>query len=221
MTLLFAHPWFALPRASRAAIAMIPEFRRPSSVAWFPIAVFTLQSTLFFGLSTWLPSAYVERGWTETSAGLLASGLVVSSLVGSLAISPLIDTRRSTNRYLVIASIVAAVPCFGLVVLPAAAWAWTLLAGAASGSLLVLSLKLPLDLSDSADDVAGVTGWMLAIGYSTSGLIPLLLGALRDVSGGFDISFSALGILSVALLLISIWQVGRGLGSAVSGATSP
>jgi CP family cyanate transporter-like MFS transporter len=204
VTLILALPWFALSRGPRLAFGTIPRFRRPSPGAWFPIAVFTLQSTLFFGLSTWLPTAYVEHGWTETSAGLLGSALVLSSLAGSLAISPLTDRRGSTRRFLVIAAVVAAVGCFGLVVLPAAGWVWTVLAGASTGSLLVLSLKLPVDLSDRIDEVAGVSGTMLAVGYATSGLAPLLLGAMRDASGSFATSFASLGLLSLTLLVISL-----------------
>jgi MFS transporter, CP family, cyanate transporter len=207
ITLLLAAPWFALTREGRVTIAGVPRLGRPTSMIWFPIAIFTLQSALFFGLSTWLPSAYVEHGWTETSAGLLGSGLVLSSLFGSLAISPLADSRETTGRYLIVAALIAAVGCLGLVMLPDAPWVWTLLAGAATGALLVLSLKLPLDLFDNVDDVAAVSGLMLAIGYTLSGSAPLLLGVLREATGSFAMSFAALGLLSVAGLLVSIRRV--------------
>ena len=208
-TLLLALPWTAVPRGQLTTAAQRSSPRRPSALAWFPIAVFTLQSMLFFGLSTWIPTAYMELGWTETAAGLLGSELVLSSLFGSVAIAPLIDRREATGRYLIASAVIAAAGCFGLVVLPSAGWLWTALAGASTGALFVLSFKLPLDLSDDIGTVARSTGAMLAVGYSISGVTPLLLGALRDVNGSFATSFVSLGILSLVLLVISVWHQRR------------
>ena len=202
-TLLLALPWTAVPRGQRTSAPATPSPGRRSLV-WFPIAVFTLQSMLFFGLSTWIPTAYIELGWTETNAGLLGSELVVSSLIGSIAVAPLIDRREATRRYLVVSAVIAVVGCFGLVVLPNAPWLWTALAGASTGALFVLSFKLPLDLSDDIGAVARSSGAMLAVGYSLSGVTPLVLGTLRDASGSFASSFASLGVLSLALLVISV-----------------
>jgi CP family cyanate transporter-like MFS transporter len=205
-TFLFALPWFAVPRGQRTTATMTPSPRWSSTLAWFPIAVFTLQAMLFFGLSTWIPTAYIELGWTETDAGLLGSELVLSSLFGSVAVAPLIDRREATNRYLIVSAVTAAAGCFGLVMLPTAGWLWTALAGASTGALFVLSFKLPLDLSDDIRVVARLTGAMLAVGYSISGITPLLLGTLRDASGSFTTSFVSLGALSLVLLVLSVWH---------------
>jgi MFS transporter, CP family, cyanate transporter len=205
-TLLFAIPWAAVPGGPQTKTAVSSPPRSPSTLAWFPIAVFTLQSMLFFGLSTWIPTAYIELGWTETNAGLLGSDLVLSSLLGSVAIAPLIDRREATGRYLIVSAVIAAVGCFGLVVLPDVGWLWTALAGASTGALFVLAFKLPLDMSDDLAVVARSTGAMLAVGYSISGITPLLLGTLRDSSGSFNTSFVSLGALSLVLLAISVWH---------------
>lgn len=205
-TLLLALPWTAVPGGQRKSVPATPSPRGRSTLAWFPIAVFTLQSMLFFGLSTWIPTAYIELGWTETNAGLLASELVFSSLLGSIAVAPLIDRREATRRYLVVSAVIAAVGCFGLVVLPNAGWLWTALAGASTGALFVLSFKLPLDLSDDIGAVARLSGAMLAVGYSISGVTPLVLGTLRDASGSFASSFVSLGVLSLVLLAITVWH---------------
>jgi CP family cyanate transporter-like MFS transporter len=105
-----------------------------------------------------------------------------------------------------VAAVVASV---GLVVLPDTGWAWTTLAGASTGALLVLSLKLPLDLLENARDVASLSGFMLAFGYWTGGVAPLALGVLREMTGSFNASFAALGVLSLALLVIAVWLTPR------------
>jgi CP family cyanate transporter-like MFS transporter len=202
---LLAVPWLFVRRNTEPAETGAPTlYRGRRSAAALPIAIFSLQSALFFGCSTWLPSAYIEHGWTATDAGLLASGLLVSSLIGSAVIAPLTRSPESTARWLIVSALVAVVASFGLVMLPDAAWSWTALAGASTGALLVLSLKLPLDLYKSAGDVAALSGLMLAFGYWTGGAAPLVLGILRDVSGTFGASFAALGILSLGLVVISI-----------------
>jgi CP family cyanate transporter-like MFS transporter len=205
VTGLLAVPWLFVRRNSNTAATKAPR-RHPwwHAAAALPIAIFSLQSALFFGLSTWLPTAYIERGWDATSAGLLASGLLVSSLIGSAAIAPLTRSPESTMRWLIVSALAAVVASFGLVVLPDAAWTCAALAGASTGSLLVLSLKLPLDLYESAAEVASLSGLMLAFGYWTGGTAPFVLGILRDASGTFNTSFAALGVVSLALVVISV-----------------
>lgn len=205
VTGLLSVPWLFVRGHSDAAEVGAPRlYRWRHPTAALPIAIFSLQSALFFGLSTWLPSAYIEQGWTATTAGLLASALLVSSLIGSAAIAPLTRSPESTMRWLIVSALAAVVASFGLVVLPDAAWAWAALAGASTGALLVLSLKLPLDLYESAADVATLSGLTLAFGYWTGGAAPFVLGILRDASGTFNTSFAALGVVSLALVVISV-----------------
>jgi len=200
-------PWLTLPRdAPAVAPGIARALARPptSALAWLGITIFSLQTMLFFGLNTWLPSALIEQGWPDTGAGLLGSGLIASSLLGSILVSPLPDSRGWTDRYLVIAALAALVGSMGFVALPAAAWAWTILVGASTGALFVLSLRIPLELGN-ADGVATVSGLMLAVGYWTGGAAPVLLGGLRDLSGTFAAGFVVLGGLSVGLLVTCVW----------------
>lgn len=207
MGLILALPWVAIwgqagasPKTGARLLPRLPS----SGVAWLPIGIFALQTLLFFGLNTWLPTAYVERGWSETSAGLLGSGLIATSLLGSVAAARLRDAPGSTDRYLMAAASGAAVGCFGLVLFPVGAWAWTALAGAATGILFVLSLKLPLELGSDAHEVASLSALMLALGYWTGGIAPLVLGAIRDGTGAFTASFATLGALSLVLIVVSV-----------------
>ena len=64
-------------------------WRRPT--AWLLIVVFCGQSLLFFGLATWLPAAYVERGWAEAEAANLVAVLILFGLPASLGVGWLSD----------------------------------------------------------------------------------------------------------------------------------
>jgi cyanate permease len=48
-------------------------------------------------------------------------------------------------------------------------------------------MSLPLDVADGPIDVGAVTGMMLFIGYLGTAAVPTLLGALRDITGDFDL----------------------------------
>ncbi len=70
-------------------------FRRP--LAWRLVAAFFLMSSVFYGLNAWLPDAYVERGWSESSAGGLLAVLNTVTIPVGFAVAWAADhwwTRR-------------------------------------------------------------------------------------------------------------------------------
>jgi MFS transporter, CP family, cyanate transporter len=76
------------------------------------------------------------------------------------------------------------------------------LLGVASGPLFPLTMTLPLDAADRPAEVAALAGMMLGVGYTLSALSPLLLGALRDLTGGFDAVLAALVVASAILIAV-------------------
>lgn len=160
---------------------------------------------LFFGLYTWLPSTAVERGWSGTAAGLLGAGVIASSLAGSLLMTPLPGGHTVTDRALVVSAVAAVAGCFGFVLLPDAAWLSTLIGGASTGALFVLSLRLPAEIGGGLDEISSLSALMLAVGYWAGALAPVVLGSLRDMTGAFSAGFLTLGLLSVLLLAVSLW----------------
>ena len=59
--------------AARTSARCALPFRR--LLAWRLVAAFFFMSSVFYGLNAWLPDAYVERGWSEASAGGLLAVL--------------------------------------------------------------------------------------------------------------------------------------------------
>ena len=85
---------------------------------------------------------------------------------------------------------------------PDAGWVWALLLGAAIGPLFPLTMTLPLDAAERPAEVAALAGMMLGAGYTLSALSPLLLGAIRDLSGGFDPVLWTIVGLGTALVVV-------------------
>ena len=144
-------------------------------------------SSVFYGLNAWLPDAYVERGWSEGSAGEPARRAEHRHDPRAASPSPGRPTtggsagcgsagRRRCNSQRSSASC----SC------PEPAGSWAVLLGVAIGPLFPLTMTLPLDAAERPAEVAALAGMMLGVGYTLSALSPLLLGAIRDLSGGFD-----------------------------------
>ena len=156
-----------------------------SGVAWLLVTMFALLGVGFYGVNAWLPDAYVERGWSEASAGALLAVLNIASIPGSLLVSAAAERAGSRRRYFVGCAAVMVIALVGVVLVPGGGFAWAALYGFVNGGLFALVMTLPLDVADEPRQVAAVAGLMLGAGYCLTSVAPFLLGAVRDLSGSF------------------------------------
>ena len=161
-------------------------------LAWRLVAAFFFMSSVFYGLNAWLPDAYVERGWSESSAGGLLAVLNTVTIPCGFLVAWAADHWGARRDWLAGAASLQFVALLGILLWPAGGWGWVVLLGLAIGPLFPLTMTLPLDAADRPAEVAALAGMMLGVGYTLSALSPLLLGALRDVTGGFDAVLGAL-----------------------------
>ena len=93
----------------------------------------------------------------------------------------------------------------------------------AIGPLFPLTMTLPLDGAERPAEVAALAGMMLGVGYTLSALSPLLLGAVRDLSGGFDAVLWTIVGLAAALVVVdssfSPARLAAGRAEAAQGST--
>jgi CP family cyanate transporter-like MFS transporter len=180
--------WLLLTRAQpRHRPGGAPPFRLPwrSPLAWRLVAIFAFLSMTYYGVNAWLPDAFQERGWDESSAGALL-GVVNGCQIASALFVPWLSDRRGHRRlFLVGSAALMGAALLGVIVVPAAGWAWAALIGIGGGALFALTLTLPLDVARGPAEVGAVAGMMLGVGYTIGSLSPFLLGAVRDASGTF------------------------------------
>ena len=79
----------------------------------------------------------------------------------------------------------------------------------------------PLDAADRPAEVASLAGMMLGVGYTLSALSPLLLGALRDATGGFTAVVWALVVAAAVLVAVDASVSPARLAAARSSAGRP
>ncbi len=175
-------------------------FRR--LLAWRLVAAFFFMSSVFYGLNAWLPDVYVERGWSDASAGELLAVLNTVTIPCGFLVAWAADHWGSRRGWLAGAASLQFVSLLGILLWPAGGWGWAVLLGVACGPLFPLTMTLPLDAADRPAEVAALAGMMLGVGYTLSAVSPLLLGVLRDVTGGFDAVLAALVVASAILIVV-------------------
>lgn len=181
------------------AVARRLPWRDPT--AWMLVVVFGLQSVLFYGVVSWLPNAFVERGWDEATAGLLIGVFNGVGLITTIGL-PLVADRLGTRRsQLVVSSAIAVVALIAIIGAPDLAFLWVSILGLSLGAVFPLVLTLPLDVTDDPARVGSVAAMMLLGGYILSSTGPVVLGAARDLTGDFSASLELLVVIAIVLVI--------------------
>ena len=204
-SILLGGAWIFLTRSETPHVRVDARpLRLPlhSPLAWRLVAAFFFMSSVFYGLNSWLPDAYVERGWSEGSAGALLAVLNTLTIPAGFAVAWAADHRGQRRMWLAGAAFLQLAALVGVVTVPSAGWLWAVVLGIAIGPLFPLTMTLPLDASDRPAEVASLAGMMLGVGYTLSATSPLLLGAIRDLTGGFTAVLWTLVGLAAALVLV-------------------
>ena len=129
--------WLWLTRAEPAAPPRTTSgrcgCRSAGSLAWRLVAAFFFMSSVFYGLNAWLPDVYVERGWSEASAGALLAVLNTVTIPCGFAVAWAADhcgSRRALARRRRLAANWSR--CSESSCWPAGGWVWAVLLGLAS-----------------------------------------------------------------------------------------
>lgn len=187
--------WLALAPAAVPSppikAGSMPGFERTLLLA----LTFATFGAAYYGLITWLPEIYLREGWSPAQSGALLGALNAAAMIGGFAVALGSGRRRAGYPIVLLLSGVFAASLTGFFIAPALAIVWALLAGFTNGALLPLVLALPLELSSQPAVVARVTAVMLGAGYMIAATTPIVLGFLRDASGGFQASKTALVVI--------------------------
>jgi CP family cyanate transporter-like MFS transporter len=215
--------WLLLVRGDRVAgsnAVAVPRLPWRSPTAWLLVAVFALQSLLYYGVVAWLPNTFVERGWSTAEAGSLVAIVNGVGLLTTVGVPLFADRFGARRQQLVATSIVGAVTMIGIIAVPALAYLWAALLGLALGTVFPLVLTLPLDVTDEPSQVGAVAALMLLGGYVVSALGPFAMGAARDATGSFEVSLWLLVAVAVGLvgcsLLLSPTRLRTGIRRAAA-----
>ena len=201
-TLVMLVAWLALTRgvSHERELVTFPRLPLHRGVVWLLAVQFGLMGTLYYGINTWVPAAYVEHGSSLEYAGWLGALYNLGMIPGPLL--ALAASRRFSRRTLLqVTGLMIGAVAVLLIVAPAQAEIWMLVGGLANGAMFTLAMSLPLEVADSALDVGAAAAMMLFFGYLMTALAPSLLGGVRDLTGNFDLVMLCFPIAAVLFLI--------------------
>ncbi len=213
--------WGAL--AAVAGLVWLPQLRadhRPpevhlggsrvwrSPVTWQLALFMGMQALTFYALLAWLPALLQERGVSAAGSGLALALFNLLGIVTSVVV-PALATRTLDQRGLAVATCVAwALGIGGLLVAPALWLLWSVVAGLAQGAGIALALTLLVLRARTPAAARDLSGTVQAVGYLLAAAGPVVVGALRDRSGGWTVPLLAL-CAAVAVMAVASYGAAR------------
>jgi MFS transporter, CP family, cyanate transporter len=203
-TLAICAGWLVLSRGawterSGARPPRLPV-RRP--VVWVVVLAFALPSVVYYGLVAWIADVYQERGWSDEASGGVLAVMGVASIPAAFVVPWLADRMGTRRLWMWFASGCMCCATLGFAAIPGGAYAWAVLTGVALGTVFPICLTMCLDLARGPGEAGAAAALMFLAGYPVAALGPLGAGALRDLTGSFDVSLWALFGTAVAMAAV-------------------
>ncbi|MFD5827304.1 CynX/NimT family MFS transporter [Lentzea sp. NPDC060358] len=170
-----------------------------SRVAVSVTVLFSTSTICTYAAFAWLPEILGDiAGSTPTEAGVLLAVTGLISVPGALVVPLVVARVRNVGRLIAVGTACFVLGYLGLLLAPATlTLVWVLLIG--SGSILFpICLVLINDRTRTHGGTVALSGFAQGIAYALGALGPLLVGLLRDVSGGWTLPL--LFLLAVILL---------------------
>lgn len=171
----------AIRPAHAANVPALPRDKRRALIGFLGFGVFV-------ALMTWLQPLLEPAGISEDTAGWLLFTMVISGVVSSAVLAPLVIARRRERTFLRTAAVVAAAACLVLAVAPGAAWVAVIPLG------VVLLGALPVLLNESEPAIIWLAG-------NTGGIVvSVLVQAVNDTP---SVAFSLLAVIAASVLAVA------------------
>lgn len=163
-----------------------------SPVAWGLAGLLGMTSLNTYAMFAWLPTLLVDAGLSTAQGGAMLSLFAAVGMPMSLLV-PWLAFRMRNPFPLVLAFLACyAVGYSGLLLAPATAtWLWVLAAGLGP-SAFPMSLALVNLRSKTTEGSAALSGFAQGVGYTVAGAGPLVVGILREATGGWGEAFAFL-----------------------------
>jgi len=176
-----------------------------SRTAWLVTVYMGIQSLLFYSALAWLAARYTSLGSDPAEAGLLLGVFTVPQIVAALGMPVLAHRYGDRRPWVALSSGLCVVANAGVALLPTAApWLWATMLGLGVGGLFALALTMIAEHATTPGEAAALSGMAFFVGYLMAALGPVAAGALRDATGGYEVPFLTLAVLSVVTLAIGV-----------------
>jgi len=171
--------------------------------AWSATVYMGGQSLLYYAPLAWLAASYTDLGWSASAAGGLLALFSATQVVAALALPSL---ARRDARPVIAGALLLTIACLALIaVAPLAAPAlWAALLGVGVGGNFALALTVIGTVAPTSADTPRASGMAFFVGYLLSSAGPVLVGLLRDATGGFRWPYLCLVAVGLVTLVAGV-----------------
>lgn len=187
--------------AATTAVQETPLWR--NALAWQVTLFLGLNSLVYYVVVGWLPSMLRDAGLPPAAAGSMHGLLQVASALPGLLLVPVIRRLHDQRLLAVATSTLSTVGLLGLLLAPHWSVLWTLMYGMGAGATIILGLAFVSLRACSVRQAAALSGMAQAVGYLLAAAGPMLVGLLRDLSGGWTVAL-------LLCVLVSLLQAASG-----------
>lgn len=170
-----------------------------SATAW-QVAVFMgLQSLAFYVILAWLPDILQSRGLSESYSGWMLSLSQGTGVLGTLLI-PYFAGKKSNQQSIVWMLILMEGVCLAALMLTDTfgVAVWVSVLGFALGGSFGLALLFIVLRSHDTQEATELSGMAQSAGYILAAIGPILIGALYDLTGNWNVPLGFLvGVLVI------------------------
>ncbi|MGW6689333.1 CynX/NimT family MFS transporter [Streptomyces sp. NPDC054961] len=193
--------------AARAASDAGPRVVR-SRTAWALACYFGLQATGAYVTMGWLPQIFRDAGVSASTAGVLLAVTMVMGVPLAFVIPGLAGRMKNQGPIAATLGVFGLAGYLGLSFAPAAgAWAWAVLLGVSNCAFPLVITLIGLRAKSPAG-VVRLSAFAQSTGYLISIPGPLLIGALYQHSGGWDLPLAVMAGLLVPQIVLGL-RAGR------------
>jgi len=171
---------------------------------WLLMIIFGLQSGVYYSLATWLAPEVQEIGFSATYAATVATVFSIIQMICSFIIPILVNNSLNRKPWIILCALFSFVGIITLMTGNISPIISAILTGIGAGGLFPLAMILPLDATSTPRDASQWTAMIQFGGYIISGVIPMLVGAVKDITNTYNIAFFALLFILAALMLLTL-----------------
>jgi len=171
-------------------------------LAWALAINMAINSVVFYSSIAWIAPSYVDRGWSQETAGWLFGAFTISQVFAALILAGLASRIKYRRTLFAISFITTALTLLAI------AWApellpWLVLTifGFSISGAFAMMLALLTEYSKDAPSAARLTAMVFFITYCIGALGPFLAGLMLDQFQSWSILFSILAAIAMLQLV--------------------
>lgn len=193
-------------KKTESALSPQPKTTLPwgNRYAWRLTLMFGLQSGTYYSFATWLAPKAQEMGYTSSYAATTATVFSIVQMVGSLIIPLFLDRNVNRKPWLILSAMSSMLGIVLLLTGMASPVLCAVLMGIGAGGLFPLTMILPLDETTTPKEASQWTAMIQFGGYLISGIVPIVVGAVKDMTNTYNYAFMALLFVFAAVILLSL-----------------